>query len=285
MNRYGQNMNKKKSPVLLVIVVFFIVSAIWLYITNQADHDTETKPIDIPEGKKSAIFENQVLLNDNEEKTLFSEEKSQNEEGDNNSDIELKPLLLEDSDESFKKSVKGVSENFLSWFNIKHVIRKYLIIINDLSQNQILYKHRKFLKIPQRIIVKNDSHGLYLAKESYGRYNLLADAIASIDTKKGIDLYVRFKPLFEQVYEEFGYPEEYRLEDIFMKAAANVLKAPRQKGRINLVRHSLRYKFADKKLEALNNVEKQMLRMGPDNTKKIQAKLRQLATAIAVLNE
>jgi hypothetical protein len=192
---------------------------------------------------------------------------------------------LEDSDDSFRNSVEDVSEKLTDWFDFKHIIRKYLVIMNDISQNQIIYKHRKFLKLPKEIVVKKDSHGLYLAKESYDRFNRLADAIASIDTQKGIDLYMTFKPLFEQVFEEFGYPEEYNLEDIFLKAAASVLNAPRQKGRIAVVRHSLRYKFADKNLEALNDVEKLMLRMGPENTKKIQEKLRQLASEIAVLNE
>lgn len=284
MNRYGQDLNEKKSPVLLIVVVF-IIAAILLYMTSQSNNHTEIKLIDIPKEKTTADSEVQLLPNGKAVNELLRSEADQELESENNSETPFKVPLLEESDDSVRKSVENVSEHLLDWFNVKHIIRKYLVIINDLSQNQILYKHRKFLKISQKIVVKSDSRGLYLAQESYDRYNGLANAIADINTKKGIDLFLRFKPLFEQVYEEFGYPEEYRLEDIFMKAAASVLKAPRQKGRIALVQHSLRYKYADKKLEALNDVEKQMLRMGPENTKKIQDKLRQLVEAIAIINE
>lgn len=285
MNRYGQKVSKKKSPILLIVGVFFIVSVIWFYMTRQADNDSEVKSIDIPVEKSVSGFEEPVQLNDNSEKNASSYEKKRGVDDENNTATLKKPLLLEDSDDSFRKTIEDVSENLSDWFNFKHIIRKYLLIMNDISQNQLLYKHRKFLKLPKEIVVKNDSRGLYLAKESYDRFNRLADAIASIDTQKGIDLYITFKPLFEQVYEEFGYPEEYKLEDIFLKAAASVLNAPRQKGRVAVVRHSLRYKFSDKNLEALNDVEKLMLRMGPENTKKIQEKLRQLVAAIVILSE
>jgi Protein of unknown function (DUF3014). len=45
------------------------------------------------------------------------------------------------------------------------------------------------------------------------------------------------------------------------------------------------YKFADEQLQAMNAVEKQMIRMGPDNTRKVQEKLRQLVQAILLINE
>ncbi len=40
------------------------------------------------------------------------------------------------------------------------------------------------------------------------------------------------------------------------------------------------YTYADPKLEALGPVEKHLLRMGPRNTKLIQAKARELAAAL-----
>jgi len=94
-----------------------------------------------------------------------------------------------------------------------------------------------------------------------------------------------FKPLFEQVYTKFSYPENYRVEDIFIKAAAAIIQAPVLERRIKVVRHSVGYKFADKRLEAMNDVEKQMLRMGSKNTKKIQEKLKQFVKGLLILSE
>lgn len=78
-------------------------------------------------------------------------------------------------------------------------------------------------------------------------------------------MYRDFKSLIQQVYLEFGYPADRRLEDIFLKAAAQILAAPIVDSLIDLVRPSVYYKFADEKLEALSPVAKQMLHMGPDN--------------------
>jgi len=52
-----------------------------------------------------------------------------------------------------------------------------------------------------------------------------------------------------------------------------------------LERNSIHYKFADQQLEALNPVHKQMLRMGPDNTRIIQNKLRLFVAGLANLKE
>jgi hypothetical protein len=40
------------------------------------------------------------------------------------------------------------------------------------------------------------------------------------------------------------------------------------------------YKFADSKLEKLSALDKQMLRMGPDNTRLIQKKMRELVQVL-----
>lgn len=133
--------------------------------------------------------------------------------------------------------------------------------------------------------VNQDANGLYIAKKSYQRYDLLANTIASIDTRKALKLYLQFRPLFQQVYNGFSYPKGYRLEDIFMKSAAVVISAPVLDKKIKVVRHATSYRFADKKLEAMGDVEKQMIRMGAKNTKKIQEKLRQFVKAISLLSE
>ncbi len=42
------------------------------------------------------------------------------------------------------------------------------------------------------------------------------------------------------------------------------------------------YRYVDPKLEALSPAQKQLLRMGPENAQKIQAKLRELAGVLGL---
>lgn len=193
--------------------------------------------------------------------------------------------LLNESDSFFKEELALVSNDLLNWFQTENVIKKYIYITNDLSQHQILFKHRSFLKPSAKFVVKKDARGLYLAEENYKRFDKLANTIAAIDIDKAVNFYMTFKPLFEQVYKTFSYPAGYTLDDIFKKAAASVISAPIIEDRIALKPHSIRYRFADDKLESLDDVKKQMIRMGPDNTRKIQNAARKLVQALTVLEE
>jgi len=290
MSRYDPKISKNFSPLWVIIMVLIaIIFATWMLQKNKLAKQTESRTLDIPIRKQVLAVEKEMPIVPVPTPKTKPDYPYPEKKIINTIDVQLivkpEPLKLEESDDSFRQAVKDVSENLSDWFNVKGVIRKYIIIVNDLSQNQIIYKHRKFLKMPQNMLVKEDSQGLYMDPQSYRRYDRLANAIAFINVQKGRELYLTYRPLLKQVFDEFAYPAEYRLEDIFMKAVASVIEAPIIKGRISLVRHSVNYKFADKKIEALNDVKKQMLRMGPENTRKIQNKLRQLVEVIVTVNE
>jgi hypothetical protein len=289
MSRYEQKDENKHLPILMIILVFILLLlGVWTYMLNDEDNETVSQLIEIPKQKKTTDLDSEKLIaTDSEINTDKKNISEKNSSDELLNDLPKQPVLVEldTSDEGFKAAVTEVSKDLGGWFNIKDVIRKYIILIHDVSQNRILLKHKRFLKMPQKNMVKEDSRGLYLTEEGYKRYDAFTNALVSIDIKKGLRLYLTFKPLFNKVYQTFSYPESYKLEDIFLKAAANVIKAPVEEGRVGLVKHTLFYKFSDRKLEALNDVEKQMLRMGPENTKKIQTKLRQMVEAFSLLSE
>jgi len=288
MSRYEQQVNPGVSWLVISVFLILIVLACWLYWPVSQENDTETEKIDIPKEIPVAVSTIDPVVNRVDE-VLISEPvaQSQDQQTEQNNVLTKKIILpaLEQSDDVFRRELSLVSANLSRWFGGSDVIKKYLVIVNDLSQKQILFKHRIFLKTPGKIVVGEDKQGLYLSEDSYQRYNIFVNAITAIDADKGLQLFLAFKPLFEQVYKEFAYPSDYQLQDLFLKAAANVIEAPIINGRIDLVQHSVRYKFSDKKLESLSDVEKQMIRMGPENTKKIQAKLRELVQLLVAQSE
>ncbi len=297
MSRYKQKKDNKQKkyykhlPYLMVILGgVLLLLGVWVYTLSDKSVDTErvSQSLEIPKEKKTTGFGAEKMSTIDLE--MDSKNKATSEDKNTDeilNDLPKEPVLaeLDTSDEGFKAAVTEVSNDLGDWFDIKDVIRKYIVLIHDVSQNKILFKHKRFLKMPKKNMVKKDGQGLYLTKEGYQRYDGFANALVAIDVKKGINLYLTFKPLFNKVYKTFSYPESYKLEDIFLKAASNIINAPIEEGRVGLVKHTLFYKFSKRKLEKLNDVEKQMLRMGPENTKKIQAKLRQLVEEFSLLNE
>ncbi len=188
---------------------------------------------------------------------------------------------LEHSDALLREEMTGISPELAGWLNTDQLIRKYVVIANDFSQGLRLEKNLRFLEPDQPFSVDQDNENLFIATKSYQRYDRLAAAINALDVQAALAVYKKFRPLLVQVFRGFSYPDEYGLEDIFTKAAAVVLAAPVRDGQIALERHAIHYKFSDQQLEALNPVHKQMLRMGPDNTRVIQNKLRLFVEGLA----
>ncbi len=294
MSRYNPQEKKGVSKIFIIALLILGFIAAWFFFNDQGENAVDVRKIDLPKetlsdnvtSTKETIHEITENKADNQpQQTQVEESSDQFNQIEDNSKKELILPSLANSDAAFTSELIPVSADLLKWFSGKNIIQKYIVLINGISQGQILYKHRRFLKTPGKFIVAEDPQGLYLPEQSYKRYNVLANAIDAINVEKGVQFYLTFRPLFEQVYKQFSYSDEYTLEDIFLKSAANVIGAPVIEGRIDLVQHSVRYKFADKKLESLTHIDKQMLRMGPENTRMIQRKLRKLAQAITVLSE
>jgi hypothetical protein len=178
-----------------------------------------------------------------------------------------------------------ISPGLGPWLKTDQLIRKYITIVNDFSQGLRLEKHMRFLKLDQPFAADIGKTRMFIAIKSYQRYDKLAAAIDALDVDNTLAIYKKFRPLMLQVFNEFSYPEQYGLEDIFTKAAAEILAAPVIEGRIALTHPTVNYKFADPKLEVLGPVHKQMIRMGPANTLIIQNKVRALVEGLVNLQD
>jgi hypothetical protein len=187
---------------------------------------------------------------------------------------------LDSSDEQIREVIASTAPMLSQWLSADHLIRKYMIIVNDLAQGMTIAKHLNFLKLDQPFEVEQNGEGLFLSAKSYQRYSVLAKSIYSIDIPAMVTVYQRFRPLLLQVFAEFSYPDGHNLDDIFIKAATEVLMAPVVEQPIPLVKTQLLYQFLDPKLEALSPVHKQMLRMGAENTRLIQNKMLMLIEAM-----
>jgi DUF3014 family protein len=114
-----------------------------------------------------------------------------------------------------------------------------------------------------------------LSSANYARYAPYVKLARAVDVKQLVRLYVYFYPLFQQAYEELGYPKKY-FNDRLVEVIDDLLEAPEVSGPVKLVRPKVMYEFADPELEALSAGQKVLIRMGPDSAALIKAKLRDL---------
>ncbi len=289
MNRYSQVKDKKYGGVVILVMIILITlaSAGWFYFKyrqGNAATEPETQVLALPSsaGETGAI--DSLLMGKPVDGMAATEAGPDNIVVLQQDNSFVLPDL-DHSDALLREEILGISPGLAGWLNTDQLIRKYVAIANDFSQGLRVEKHMRFLELDQPFAVDQESGGLFIAAKSYRRYDRLAAAINALDVRATLAVYKKFRPLLLQVFKEFGYPDEYSLEDIFTKSTVVILAAPAVDEAIGLVRHSIHYKFVDQQLEALNPVHKQMLRMGPENTRIIQNKLRLLVEGLVDLKE
>ena len=99
------------------------------------------------------------------------------------------------------------------------------------------------------------------------------------DPKALAVVYEHLYPLFQQSYEDLGYPGKY-FNDRLVEVIDTLLQAPEITTPVALVQPKVFYEFADPELEARPAGQKLLIRMGPANERTLKAKLREFRAEI-----
>lgn len=148
-------------------------------------------------------------------------------------------------------------------------------LVDALGRGRVL---RPLLDVPVRgefPVARRDGQ-LFMAEAGYRRYDAVAQSLAAIDTAAAAEHFHKLRPLFERAYERLGLnPEDF--DNAVVRALDQVLATPVIEQPIRLeASDSVVYTYADPRLEGLTGLQKQLLRMGPDNLRRIQAQARDL---------
>lgn len=164
------------------------------------------------------------------------------------------------------------------------IIRNFVVFTDNFARGDLLANFSPLIKPADKFSVLKRDNKIYLNEESYNRYAPYVEIINSIDIEFMISQYTKLKPLFDQAYQEIGYPEG-AFGSTLIEAIDTALDAPVIREPIALVAPSAMYKFADPELETLADAQKLMIRMGPDNMLKLQEKLQEIQSALLAISE
>ena len=93
-------------------------------------------------------------------------------------------------------------------------------------------------------------------------------------------MFTQLKPRIEDAYHELGLTEP--LDRALEKAIREILATPIPSGTMRVEPKGIVYGFADERVEALSPVQKQLLRLGPDNLRIIQRQVRAIAAVLGL---
>ena len=193
-----------------------------------------------------------------------------------------KPLPpLDESDPVVRDSLIGLlGKPAVAKYVVPHqVIRDFVVTVDNLPRKKVAAELRPLQPTGGDTAVDTQGSATMLSQQNYGRYAGLMDIVQSSDPKALAAVYFRLYPLFQQAYENLGYPGKY-FNDRLVQAIDSLLATPDVQAPVELVRPKVFYQFADPKLESLPAGQKVLIRMGPQNASVIKSKLQQFRAII-----
>ncbi len=171
------------------------------------------------------------------------------------------------------------------------IVRRFVATVDNLAREQAPASAWPVQPTGQRFITEGQGEAQTISANNAARYNGFVLLVQSVDPAKAAAVYAKLYPLFQQAYEELGYPGRY-FNDRLIAVIDNLLQAPEPKGpvQVRLVevkgdvpsqRPWVRYEYVDQELEKASAGQKIMVRMGPENERKMKASLRALRQQVA----
>lgn len=190
---------------------------------------------------------------------------------------------LNQSDEWLRKKAKDLSNypKLAEWLKVNDLIRRITAAVDNIADGVSPRAHLGFLAPQKAFRAVKKGEILIINPQSYHRYDRVGDAFASLDAAGVVQVFQDLKPLFQEAYRELGYPQQ-DFQETLIRAIKELLGTPIAEGDIALKEGVIAYYMVDEDLEGLSDAQKHLLRMGPQNTRKIQNKLREMALALGV---
>ncbi len=193
--------------------------------------------------------------------------------------LDLPPLS--ESDGIVRDLVGTLSRHsrWAGWLVTDELAQRFVAAVASVAAGVSPATHVPFLAPEGRFRVRSRGEGKAVDPESYRRYDAITEAFVSVDTRAAVRLYQQLLPLFEEAHRTLGFPEG-SFNATFAQAIDNVLDVEIPEVPPAVVLDVETYLFEDPGMEALTPVEKHVMRLGPDNGRRIQAKLRDLRNGL-----
>lgn len=210
--------------------------------------------------------------------------------------VDSAPLpALNDSDADVSTQLTALlgRKSVLTFLQLDGFVRRAVATVDNLARSQASSKLWPVNPTPQRFITQQGGNAgaNVIGSDNSKRYAPLVQMIESVDTAKAVAVYRVLYPLFQQAYEELGFPKGY-FNDRLVQVLDHLIATPvhseplavslvEVKGTVPSLRPWVRYEFVDPGLEAMSAGRKMLMRSGAENQSRLQAKLKEIRQQVA----
>ena len=185
------------------------------------------------------------------------------------------PAALEGSDDAVHAAVANFGPQLQQWLTPKDQVRKWVTLVDQIADGTVPVEQRPLTYKLKPFAVAREGDALVPDKTNYTRATALIDALTAIPPERLAAYYRGWRPLLEKAQKELGGDKSF---DNRLRAALQRIVAvrPLPDKQPALEQPSVYYTYADPRYEKAGAVDKFMWRLGPDNSKRLQAYVNKL---------
>lgn len=197
--------------------------------------------------------------------------------------VPAEPPLPEpgDSDPLMREQLQevGAGGELQGFTEGEHLLDRLVALVDGGSRGVLLRKILPMKAPDEPFPVEEVGDQLFMDPAGYDRYDSYVDSVVALDTATIVNSFHTLRPLYEKAYAQLGLPAG-DLDNAVIGSLDRIIAAPELGEPVELRHDSVMYSFADPQLEELSPLQKQLLRMGPENTRRLKEKAREIRAGL-----
>lgn len=160
-----------------------------------------------------------------------------------------------------------------------YVVERAVAIIDALRRGEVPYKLLPVGKPSTTFPISDNGLRVTLDTAGFSRYDGFAQWVGGLDTPALISLLNDYERIATQALTRMGVTD-FDIRSALLAATTQILSTPQVAVDAELMRREANWVYMDPELEALSSLQKQVLRMGPENADIVQQKARDIRGAL-----
>lgn len=168
------------------------------------------------------------------------------------------------------------------WRDREDLLRRAAVVLENATRGEIPKRQLSFMAPDGRYPVREvkvagqDRPRYFVDPAGFARYDRYLDMLEALPPTEAAALLRDTDPLLGEALAELG--TQVAVNAAILEAVDQLLAVPVLRGDVELVQPKVLFEYADPALEGLTDLQKQVLRMGPDNVERLQTYLRAMRT-------
>ena len=169
----------------------------------------------------------------------------------------------------------------LAWMAADNLVRRAAVLIENASRGELPPKRGGLLPPLNAFPVRQQGERLFMDASGYRRFDPYLDQLEAIDPERLAGCIRLLGPLLDQALNELGHADGPQAGVAAVIDRIVAVPESVEGADAELVQPKVLFRYADPRLESLSGLQKQVLRTGPENTRRLKAYVSRLRPLLA----